>query len=158
MSHPNAQVIERFYGALNARDGATMAALYAPGASFEDPAFGPLDGAAAGDMWRMLTDGEGDLRVELSEVEADAAAGSAHWIAHYTFTPSGRPVVNDIRAAFVFTPDGLIAEHRDRFSFHAWSRQALGLPGLLFGWTPLLQRAVRKKALAQLAAFRAGRG
>ena len=61
-------------------------------------------------------------------------------------------MVNDVQARFRFR-DGLISEHDDRFSFHAWARQALGPAGLLLGWTPLLQNKVRRQARAQLDAF-----
>ena len=75
-------------------------------------------------MWRMLTGRAQDLEVRLAEHDADAERGSAHWLADYTFS-TGRRVHNDIRAEFRFE-DGLIAEHRDSFSFYAWARQALG--------------------------------
>jgi ketosteroid isomerase-like protein len=150
---PNESLIERFYGAFNERDGAAMAACYAPDVTFSDPVFPDLRGSEAGDMWRMLTGRATDLRVELHEHEADDERGSAHWIAHYTFAQTGRPVVNDIRAAFRFR-DGLIVEHRDRFDFHRWARQALGPSGLLLGWTPLMRNAVRRRARAGLDEFR----
>lgn len=153
MQHPNANLIERFYSALSARDGAAMSACYATDATFEDPAFGQLDAAAAGAMWRMLTSRAGDLTVDVSEIEADDGTGSARWIAHYTFTQTGRPVINDIRASFRFA-DGLIAEHRDRFDWWRWARQALGPPGLLLGWNPLFHNVARKKARGALAEFR----
>ena len=104
-------------------------------------------------MWRMLTEPEGDLRVELHEHDADEGSGSAHWIARYTFTDTGRPVVNDIHATFRFE-NGLISEHTDRFSFHRWARQALGPVGLALGWTPLLRTAVRRKAADKLEGFK----
>ncbi len=37
MSTAGEQLIERFYAAFEARDGAAMAACYAPGAHFSDP-------------------------------------------------------------------------------------------------------------------------
>ena len=80
------------------------------------------------------------------------AARRAGWVADYTFTQTGRPVRNDVRARFEFS-NGLIAVHRDDFDFHAWSRQALGLPGALLGWTPLLRAAVRRRARAGLDEF-----
>lgn len=151
MSHPNAELIERFYRAFDAGDGETMAACYAPDVRFSDPVFPDLRGPRAAAMWKMLCSGkeESGLRVELLEHQAEDVRGSAHWRAHYTFTETGRPVVNDIRATFRFA-DGLIAEHRDRFAFHRWARQALGPPGLLLGWTPMMRSAVRRKAAARL--------
>ena len=100
-------------------------------------------------MWRMLTSQATELRIELLEHTAD----TARWRAHYTFSQTGRPVVNDVRAGFRFDGDGLIADHRDEFSFHRWSRQALGTPGLVLGWTPLLRSKVRRKAAKSLASF-----
>lgn len=151
----NRETIERLYGALDAHDGATMAACYRPDASFRDPAFGELSGERAGAMWRMLTARAEDLDVELAEHDADATTGSAHWIATYTFTNTGRKVVNDVRAEFRFAEDGRIAEHTDRFSYWAWSRQALGPLGLALGWTPLLPAMTRRKALQQLDKYSA---
>lgn len=149
--------IADFYAAFAARDGDAMAAHYAPGSTFRDPAFGDLSGEEAGDMWRMLTGRAEDLEIELAAHDADdAGGGTANWIAHYTFAQTGRKVVNDIQARFRFAEDGRFAEHVDDFSFHTWSKQALGLPGLLLGWTPILPAATQKKARAQLAAFRAG--
>jgi ketosteroid isomerase-like protein len=144
-------LIERFYKAFNEHDGDTMAACYAPDAHFWDPVFGDLTGVEAGQMWRMLTGRSADLRVELPEHSSDADAGSAHWIAYYTFTQTGRPVVNDIRATFRFK-DGRIADHRDEFDFKKWSRQALGVAGML----PPVRSTVRKKAREGLDQFMAG--
>ena len=152
MTDANAQTIERFYRAFDEGDGATMAACYAPNVHFSDPVFPDLRGNRAGAMWKMLTATPGDLRVELLEHDADGTRGSAHWRAHYTFTETGRPVVNDIHASFRFE-DGLIVEHHDEFSFYRWARQALGPTGLLLGWTPLVRSKVRRMASGRLEEF-----
>jgi ketosteroid isomerase-like protein len=148
----SAQLIDRFYAAFDARDGAAMAACYGPGAHFSDPVFPDLNGDEPGAMWTMLTSQATELHVELLERGAGDEDGTARWRAHYVFSQTGRPVVNDVRATFRFA-DGLIAEHRDQFSFHRWSRQALGAPGLLLGWTPMLRSSVQRKAAANLARF-----
>jgi ketosteroid isomerase-like protein len=154
VSDATAELIRRFYAAFDAHDGDAMAAMYAPDARFSDPVFTDLRGDEPGAMWRMLTSRADDLKVDLIEHGADGDQGSARWVAHYTFTQTGRPVRNDVRASFRFA-DGLIAEHRDDFGFHAWSRQALGTPGLLLGWTPILRAATRRRARAQLDEFMA---
>jgi len=157
MTHPNEDLLDRFYGAFQQLDAETMAACYAPGATFSDPVFPNLSGEEAGDMWRMLTARAQDFRVELPERRADDSSGTARWIARYTFTQTGRPVVNDVRASFRFH-DGLIVEHLDSFDFHRWARQALGPAGLLLGWTPFLRAKVQDQARAGLYAFKAERG
>jgi ketosteroid isomerase-like protein len=152
----NRALIRTLYDSLDRHDGEGMAACYAPTAQFRDPAFGELSGAEAGDMWRMLTGRAEDLSVELADHDANDETGTAHWIAHYTFTDTGRPVVNDVRARFRFAA-GLIVEHVDEFSFFGWSRQALGPLGLALGWTPLLPILVRRHTRSRLDAFRAER-
>jgi ketosteroid isomerase-like protein len=147
------ELIERFYAAFARRDGSAMAGCYTPDIRFEDPAFGELRGEEPGAMWRMLTGRAADLEVCLAGHSADGDQGSAHWLADYTFSATGRPVHNDVQARFRFR-DGLICDHEDRFSFWTWSRQALGPAGLALGWTPLLRARVRREARSGLEAFR----
>jgi ketosteroid isomerase-like protein len=150
----NETLIKRFYDAFAERDGAAMAACYSSAVRFSDPVFLDLHGEEAGAMWRMLTGQAEDLRIELLEHEANGDRGSARWRAHYTFTQTGRPVVNDVRATFRFD-NGLIDEHRDDFSFYRWARQALGPPGLMLGWTPLVRASVRRRSRGRLDEFMA---
>jgi len=147
--HPNAELLERFYRAFARRDAATMAACYHRDARFSDPVFPALDHAGVCAMWAMLCANGKDLRLETSGIDADDAHGRAHWDAHYTFSGTGRPVVNRIDASFAFR-DGLIVEHRDAFDFHRWAAQALGLSGRLLGGSGWLRRKVQKQAAARL--------
>ena len=153
MSHPNTSVIQGRYTALAAKDGAAMGACYADDARFSDPAFQNLDAAGVRTMWAMLCSRATDLTVELSGVEADNTHGKARWVATYTFSKTGRQVRNVINAEFEFR-NGLIVRHTDRFDLWRWAGMALGLKGLLLGWTPLVQNAIRKEAMRGLEAFR----
>lgn len=155
--------LRRFYDAFAALDGETMAACYAADAVFEDEAFSLSGARQVGAMWRMLCSstrarGAAEWRLVYRDLQADAAAGSVHWDAHYLFSATGRIVDNAIDSRFAFTPEGLIARQHDRFDFWRWSRQALGAPGLLLGWSPLLRRKVRATAAANLATFMARGG
>jgi uncharacterized protein len=152
---PLADLIQRFYSAFAERDHATMAACYAPDAEFSDPVFPGLRGAEIGDMWRMLCERARDFRLEFGSVATGGGSGSARWEAWYTFTPTGRPVHNVIQASFTFE-GGRIRRHTDRFDLYRWARQALGLQGLLLGWSPPVQRAIRAQARRSLERFRAG--
>jgi ketosteroid isomerase-like protein len=151
MGHPNDELISRFYTAFGRHDADTMVACYAPGARFSDPVFTDLRDQEPGAMWRMLVGRAQDLQVKLSEHDAADERGSAHWLADYTFS-TGRRVHNDVRAEFRFE-DGLIAEHRDAFSFYGWARQALGPAGLALGWTPMLRAKVQRQAREGLDEF-----
>lgn len=151
--HPNAELITRFYTSLSKLDGAGMAACYAADATFSDPVFSDLRGQEPGKMWRMLCKRGKDMTVVFDGIDASDTAGTAHWVATYTFTGTGRKVVNDVQASFVFK-NGKIEQHRDAFDLYKWARQALGLKGLMLGWTPLVQGAIRKQAAAGLAAFK----
>lgn len=150
--HPNTQLIEKFYAAFQSRDADGMCACCHPDVTFTDPAFGTLHGAQATSMWRMLVERGKDLQVTFNNVQADETRGSAHWEAKYTFGQNRRPVHNIIEAEFVFK-DGLILQHTDRFNLWKWSSMALGVTGMLLGWTPFIQSAVRKNALRGLDVF-----
>lgn len=151
MKETNTSLIEKFYSAFTKRDYAGMAACYHPEITFHDEVFS-LKGKEAPAMWHMLCEGGKDLAVTFSGVTADEAAGRAHWEAHYTFSSTGRKVHNIIEAEFKFK-DGLIIEHRDRFDFWRWARQALGPTGLFLGWTPLVRGRVQRTARERLTKF-----
>lgn len=147
----NADIINKFYSSFATRDAEGMVSCYADDIRFEDPAFGPLQGNDAKNMWRMLLKAT-DVKVEWSNVQATGNTGSANWVATYTFSKTGRQVVNQVAASFVFE-HGKITKHTDVFDSWKWSRQALGLPGLLLGWSPFLKNSIRKQALDRLHKF-----
>jgi len=156
--HPNQQRIESFYSAFARLDPDTMAQCYAEDASFDDEVFSLRGRREVAGMWRMLCQatqakGADVWKLQYRDVQADAGAGRAHWDAHYRFSSTGRIVDNSIDALFSFNPKGEIATHKDSFDFWSWSRQALGAPGYLLGWTPLLRGKVRKQADASLRSF-----
>ncbi|MES2072960.1 MAG: nuclear transport factor 2 family protein [Pseudomonadota bacterium] len=151
--HTNARLIETFYQAFQKLDAESMAACYAPEVQFSDPVFPALHGREAGDMWRMLTTKAQNFSLVFDGIEADDKQGRAHWVATYTFSQTGNTVVNDIQARFEFR-DGKIVRHVDSFDLWKWARQALGLKGLLLGWTPLVRNAVQAQAAKGLAIYR----
>lgn len=149
----HAQLLQRFYEALARGDGETMATSYTEDATFSDPAFPALSRGEPGDMWRMLTGRAQDFSLTFDGIRADDRYGEAHWIATYTFSQTGRTVVNDIHSRFEFR-NGRIAMQQDSFDLWKWSRQALGAPGYVLGWSPLVQGKIRKLAAKGLADFR----
>jgi SnoaL-like domain len=152
------QTIQSFYDAFVHLDGGVMERCYAEESRFDDEVFSLRGQREIGSMWRMLCDatrakGQAVWRLEVSAV----TERSAHWEATYRFSATGRMVTNIIEASFEFDAAGRIARHTDRFDFWRWSRQALGLPGLLLGWTPILRNKVRAQAAANLKAYTARR-
>jgi hypothetical protein len=134
-----------------------MIAHYDPQVQFSDPVFTSLRGDEVFAMWRMLTGRATDLRIEATGIEADDRSGKAHWDAWYTFSATGRKVLNRIDASFAFR-DGKIVRHDDSFDLWRWASMALGLKGKLLGWAPFVQGAIRKQADAGLRAFMKDRG
>ncbi len=139
------ETVDRFYKALARCDAETMADCYADNAEFSDPAFPRLNAEQVRGMWRMLCSRSKDLRVEYVCRKLAHDHFQVQWDAWYTFSKTGRPVHNRIQAD-IRLQDGKIVVHRDSFSFWRWSIQALGLSGLLLGWSPLLRTAVRAEA------------
>ncbi len=149
----NKQIIENFYDGFKRGDAAAMVACYHDEIVFFDPAFQNLHGNDAKNMWRMLIErGGGNIKIEYRNVAADGDKGSADWAADYLFSKTGRTVHNEIRAEFAFK-DGKIIRHTDDFDIWKWSKQALGLPGLLLGWSSLLQNKIRRNALESLREY-----
>ncbi len=144
------ELIEHFYTCFARADAEGMAACYADDVVFEDPAFGILKGETASNMWRMLVNP--GLKLTFNEVWAQGNKGGAHWEAAYTFSKTGRKVLNKIDASFEFS-NGRISKHTDHFDFWKWAGQALGTPGKLLGWTPFLKNKVRMQALERLQQF-----
>jgi hypothetical protein len=149
-SSDNKALIERFYSAFKIKDYATMADCYHPDVYFRDEAF-ELKGKEVAAMWHMLCKRGKDMTLEFSVTEK-AGKVTAHWEPKYSFSQTGRFVHNIVDAEFEFK-DGLIIKHIDRFDFWRWSRQALGAPGLILGWTPFLRNKVSVMATANLKKF-----
>ena len=160
--HPNEETLHAFYSAFAKLDADGMARCYAEDATFDDEVFSLKGRREVAGMWGMLCDvtrskGADVWKLEWRDVQADASSGRAHWDAHYRFSATGRIVDNSIDGRFRFDPAGRIVRHEDSFDFWKWSRQALGTPGVLLGWTPVLRAKVRKQAAASLERYLAGR-
>lgn len=147
-------IAERFFDAFSVRDYHTMGRMYAPTATFSDPAFPMLSGPEAALMWEMLLMRAQDFSLSYNVTYESDERAQAIWVAHYTFTQTGREVVNRIQTNMVFQA-GRIIRHVDHFNFWKWSRQALGMPGLLLGWTPIVKRQVQRQAQESLIRFAA---
>jgi ketosteroid isomerase-like protein len=145
-------LIERFYTAFQSLDAEAMSACYAPDVRFVDPAFGPLHGREVGDMWRMLLARAEDFTLAVSDIKSVGQTATAHATARYTYSATGRFVINEIETRFAIR-DGLIVEQTDTFDLWRWSRQALGIKGLLFGWSPKMREEIQTQARRALKRY-----
>jgi ketosteroid isomerase-like protein len=147
----NKQLIEKFYSSFAAGDAEGMVSCYTDDIVFKDPAFRELKGDDAKNMWRMLLKTPG-IKITTHNITADDITGSADWIAEYTFSLTGKAVINKVHADFIFS-NGKIVKHTDYFSFWRWATQAFGIKGLLLGWMPFMKNKVREQALIRLRKF-----
>jgi len=152
MQHANEKLIESFYSAFQRLDWRSMAECYHPQAQFSDPVFVLLYAQEVTDMWHMLCAKARDFDLKYSHIHANEAFGSACWVVSYRFPQTGRCVKNVVYAEFQFL-EGKIIRHSDHFSFWRWSKSALGMKGLLLGWSGLLRRKVQQQALTGLQRF-----
>ena len=148
----NEQLINTFYKAFQNKDYKTMQQCYADNATFSDEAFKNLNAAQVRAMWEMLISRGKDLVLNYKNVKSTPKGATAEWVANYSFSKTGRKVENHIKANFVIEK-GKIVEHIDQFNFHKWSKQALGISGLLLGWTSFFQKKVQQTAMESLNKF-----
>lgn len=149
----NADTISRFYSAFQKLDHQTMNSCYSDDIVFNDPVFGLLRGDEAKYMWEMLCTNAKDFSLAYSDIQLlDEEYATCKWTAKYTFSKTGRRVVNNIKA-FMKLKDGKIIEHSDAFRLSTWASQALGWKGVMFGWMGWMKRKVQKNARLNLIKF-----
>jgi ketosteroid isomerase-like protein len=149
----NADIVRKFYSAFQQLDWQTMNSCYDDDIVFSDPAFGLLRGEEAKAMWEMLCKNAKDFSLTFSNIEMlDEEYTTCNWTASYTFSKTGRKVVNHIKAFMKFQ-NGRIIEHSDAFKLSKWAAQALGWKGALLGWTGFMKRKIQKNARKNLIAF-----
>lgn len=149
----NKQIVEQFYTAFQQLDYKSMQSCYSDDIVFSDPVFLLLRGTEAKSMWEMLCKNARDFSLSFSDIELiDHEYATCSWTATYTFSKTGRRVVNTIKA-FMRFKDGKIIEHSDGFRLSTWAAQALGWKGVLFGWTGFMKRGIQKNARRNLAYF-----
>lgn len=146
---PNEALIHQFYTAFQQKDVKTMQNSYDDQAIFNDAVFINLDAQQVRAMWQMLLSRSEDMKMTFGKVKEDGDKVTAYWEAHYTFTATGKKVINKIDAEFEIK-DGKIIRHADTFNFHKWARQAFGSGGLLLGWTNVFKEKVRQTAKKKL--------
>ena len=149
----NLELLNKFYKSFKKGDAASMVQCYHLNVEFQDPAFGQLRNGKPAKMWEMLlSNKEASPQISFDVLFADKNQGEVEWVAEYFFGPDKRKVINRVKAEFKFK-DGKIINHKDSFNLWIWSRQALGVLGLLIGWTPFMRSKIQKMANSRLNKF-----
>ena len=149
----NKALIEHFYNAFQKLDHATMNSCYSDDIIFSDPVFGLLQADEVKAMWKMLCTNAKDLSLTYSNIQSvDEEYYTCNWTATYTFSKTGRKVVNNIKA-FMRIKDAKIIEHSDGFRLSTWIAQAFGWKGVWLGWTGFMKRKIQKAARKSLEKF-----
>jgi ketosteroid isomerase-like protein len=106
-------VADKFYKSFAQRDIEAMLTCYSENVTFEDPAFGKLEGTNAHNMWRMLLkQGDADLAISHTTPEVRGQTIITQWEAKYKFSKTGRQIHNIITAKMIIK-DGKIIDHKD---------------------------------------------
>ena len=153
----SAQIAALFYEAMKTRDTATMNKLYGSEATFSDSVFPSLNSKQTQAMWEMLLKGAKNFSVEYKVTNSGPDFAEVDWVASYNFSKTGRPVVNHINTRMEFKNQKIIAQ-KDSFDLYAWSKQAMGLPGYLLGWTPFMRNKIQSTANANLVKYIGNKG
>jgi len=149
----NEQLIHKFYAAFQQLDAHEMNACYSDDIVFFDPAFELLKGEEVKSMWEMLCKNAQNFSLTFDNIkDLGDDYYNCDWVATYTFSKTGRKVVNNVRAHMKLK-DGKIMEHSDAFSLHNWSKQALGFSGWLLGWNSFFQRKIKNTARRNLLKY-----
>ena len=154
----NKQIIETFYTGFQQLNADKMNSCYSEDIVFFDPIFGLLRGEEVKSMWQMLCKNATNFSLTYGNIiQLDEEYCTCDWVATYTLSANGKTIVNKIKANMRFE-NGKIAEHSDAFSVHNWSKQAFGIPGVLFGWNSLFQNKIKNKAKQNLLKFIKAKG
>ena len=147
------ELITTFYTSFQKKDYQGMNGCYSQDIIFNDPAFGILQGDEVRAMWKMLCTNAKDFSLTFTNIQLlDEEYATCNWTALYSFSKTGRKIVNNVKA-HMRIENGLITEHTDQFNIWTWSRQALGLPGIILGWSNYLKSKIQNNARKSLGQF-----
>jgi ketosteroid isomerase-like protein len=148
----NREIIDKFYTSFQNKDWKAMQSCYQEDAVFSDPVFQQLTTKQVKAMWHMLLQSDAAIELTYKVLLATEETGSCHWEAKYKFSTTGRDVHNIIETKLEFK-GGKILRHADTFDLWRWSGMALGWPGKILGWSPIIQNKIRTTAQKRLFRF-----
>ncbi|MGB0885830.1 MAG: nuclear transport factor 2 family protein [Chitinophagales bacterium] len=141
----NETIVKNFFEAFQKLDSKTMNSFLAKNISFDDPAFGKLNGDEVKYMWQFLTKNAKNFSLEFEIISTTKNKLEAKWTAHYTFSATGNKVVNHVNSSFTIKNDK-ITNHKDEFDLKKWAKQALGKAIGIFGPSFLLKKGIQAQS------------
>ena len=115
--------------------------------------FGELNGDSVKKMWEMLlSNKDAQFKLTFSDIHEKNNFVYAKWQASYYYGPHKRFVVNSVNAKFKFSENKIIL-HEDQFNLWKWSKQAIGLPGVILGWSNFFKSKLQTEANKKLNKF-----
>lgn len=138
------EIVTSFYDCFAKGEAKGMLNFYAEEVIFCDPAFGKLSGNRPHEMWRMLLgrfDEHTTINFEVVETEANKA--QVKWTAKYHFGKKRRPVTNRVTSTLILKNEKIV-EYYDNFDIWKWAYQAIGIGGLLLGWSKFFQLKIQQ--------------
>jgi hypothetical protein len=150
---PTEQVAITYFEGFKNKNPEQMNALYKAGIDgiFNDPVFQNLNTFEVQSMWSMLLRASKDLTTTYKIVEVTDTTATVDWEAHYTYSATGRKVVNNVRSVMQIE-NGLIVKQNDSFDLGKWTGQALPpVVAQVFAWFPDL--TIRKLARKNLNGY-----
>lgn len=133
------QVTEHFFGALQRHDVDALVRFYAHEAEFFHPLLGRLTQLQVSAAWRRFVQLTPDLSVRFRIEQVGPGAAEASWTQSYLFHLTGRRVSVSGTSQFLLGRQGgrlQIIKQIDQCDRRQWSRQALGMKGLLLSFVP----------------------
>ena len=144
------KVAATYFEGFKTKNPEQMNALYKADveAIFNDPVFRNLSTQEVQAMWSMLLRGSKDLEVTYTVVETTETSAVVDWVATYTYSVTGKKVVNHVRSHMTLE-NGLITKQIDNFDLSKWTSQALPpVVAQVFAWLPdLTIRKLARKTL-----------
>ncbi|HAI85153.1 MAG TPA: DUF4440 domain-containing protein [Chitinophagaceae bacterium] len=154
---PAITVATTFFKAFAQLNANAMCECYQTTAVFNDPVFGLLHYNELTAMWQMLCANATNFSLQFeTPVAIDHEYVTVSWTASYTFSATGNKVVNRVKS-YLRIENGYITEQSDAFKLSRWAAQALGIKGMLLGWSGFVQKRIRKNARKALERYIAQR-
>jgi ketosteroid isomerase-like protein len=143
----NWTLVEQHYKAIQAKDADAILAVYAADCRIDHPLIGRMSKDEFSKAVQAFIRQTPDYELEFQISHAGAQRVDAEWALTHVFHLTGR-TIRLAGATTYFLSANRITRHIDQFDRRAWSRQAMGMTGLVLsfvpGWRSFVERELRR--------------